>query len=101
MISGCADCMPLWDWRLVYETSLTVPALSFAPSVEIARVDAKISTGLGNVSAVIMVLKNSKLSCDLTLILAHKNLLDPKNESLMETSRKYRYIYRLPRVRTC
>jgi hypothetical protein len=54
--------MPLRNRGLIHQTGITVFQIGLTPSVETATTDAKVSTCLGDVTDLISVLKNAKLS---------------------------------------
>jgi hypothetical protein len=85
--------MPLWNWWPVHQAGITMFPIGLTPTVETAAADAKISTGLGDVTGLFCVTQNTKLARDLALILAHEHLLHPGMGSLLEMSREYRHIY--------
>lgn len=87
--------VPLWDWWPIHQTGFPMFPIGFTPSIEATAAHTKISTRLRNVTGLISVLKNSKLTRDLALILVHEHLLRPRIGILMEMSREYRHIYTL------
>jgi len=86
--------MPLRNRRPVRQTGVVVLPIGVTSPVETVAADAKISTGLCDVTRLFGVLKNTKLACDFALIPAHEHLLHPRIGSLLEMSREYRHIYR-------
>lgn len=84
----------LWDRWPTHQAGLPMFAIGLTPSIETAAADAEVPTCLRNLTSLISMLKNSKLTRNLALILAHEHLLRPIIGSLMEMSREYRHIYK-------
>ncbi|GGA61952.1 hypothetical protein GCM10011499_35320 [Pelagibacterium lentulum] len=80
----------------IHQSAFTVLPIGFTLPVKTAAADAEISTGFGDVTGLVCVLKNTKFARNLALILVHEHLLHPRNGRVMEMSRDYRHIYTKP-----